>query len=127
INQAACLLIPEGLARRYELIPISQQNGQLTVAMSDPLNVFAIDDVAIYSGMDVQPVIASSAEIIEAIGKYYGKQHALKAVEEFKKENSSLKINSDNADSQLNEEVNNAPAVKLVNSIIEQAVRNRAS
>ncbi len=127
INQAACLLIPEGLAKRYEIIPISQQNGILTVAMSDPLNVFAIDDVTIYSGLDVQPVIASSAEIIKAIGKYYGKQHALKAVEEFKKENgASLKINTDNVD-QLNEEVNNAPAVKLVNSIIEQAVRNRAS
>lgn len=127
INQAACLIIPEGLARRYELIPIAQQNGMLTVAMSDPLNVFAIDDVTIYSGMDVQPVIASSSEIIKAIGKYYGKQHALKAVEEFKKENgSNLKIGSDNVD-QLNEEVNNAPAVKLVNSIIEQAVRNRAS
>lgn len=127
INQAACLLIPEGLAKRYEIIPISQQNGILTVAMSDPLNVFAIDDVTIYSGLDVQPVIASSSEIIKAIGKYYGKQHALNAVEEFKKENgASLKINSDNVD-QLNEEVNNAPAVKLVNSIIEQAVRNRAS
>lgn len=128
INQAACLLIPESLARRYELIPIAQQSGVLTVAMSDPLNVFAIDDVTIYSGMEVQPVIASTSEIVKAIDKYYSKQHALKAVEEFKKENeSSLKINSENMDQQLNEEVNNAPAVKLVNSIIEQAVRNRAS
>ncbi len=127
INPAACLLIPEGLARRYELIPISQQNGMLTVAMSDPLNVFAIDDVTIYSAMEVQPVIASSAEIISAIGKYYGKQHALRAVEEFKKENeSSLKIN-DSTEGQFNDDVNNAPAVKLVNSIIEQAVRSRAS
>lgn len=127
INQAACLLIPESIARRYELIPISQQNGVLTVAMSDPLNVFAIDDVTIYSGMEVVPVIASPMEIVQAIDKYYSKQHALKAVEEFKKENeSSFKIDSENMD-QSNEEVNNAPAVKLVNSIIEQAVRSRAS
>ncbi len=127
INPNACLLIPEGLARRYELIPISQQNGMLIVAMSDPLNVFAIDDVTIYSGMEVQPVIAPAEEIISAIGKFYGKQHALKAVEEFKKENeSSLKIN-ENLEGQFNDEVNNAPAVKLVNSIIEQAVRVRAS
>jgi len=69
INQAASLLIPENLARRYELIPISQQNDILTVAMSDPLNVFAIDDVSIYSGMEVQPVIASSIEILKAIDK----------------------------------------------------------
>ncbi|WP_010252558.1 GspE/PulE family protein [Acetivibrio cellulolyticus] len=128
INQAATMLVPEGLARRYELIPISQQNGMLTVAMSDPLNVFAIDDVTIYSGMEVQPVIASSSEIIKAIGKYYGKQHALRAVEEFKKENeSSLRINSENSEDRLSDEVSNAPAVKLVNSIIEQAVRNKAS
>jgi len=128
INQAACLVIPEGLARRYELIPVSQQNGVLTVAMSDPLNVFAIDDITIYSGMDVQPVIASSSEIVKAIGRYYGKQHALEAVEEFKKEkgSSSVKIGLD-SDVQSNDEVNNAPAVRLVNSIIEQAVRSRAS
>lgn len=128
INQAACLLIPENLARRYELIPISQQNGVLTVAMSDPLNVFAIDDVSIYSGMEVQPVIATSKDILKAIDKYYGNQHALQAVEEFIKENeSSFKINIDNVEQQTNDEVNNAPAVKLVNSIIEQAIRNRAS
>ncbi|NLD50428.1 MAG: Flp pilus assembly complex ATPase component TadA [Clostridiaceae bacterium] len=128
INQAASLLIPENLARRYELIPISQQNDILTVAMSDPLNVFAIDDVSIYSGMEVQPVIASSIEILKAIDKYYGNQHALQAVEEFKKENeSSFKIDIDSLDQQINEEVNNAPAVKLVNSIIEQAIRSRAS
>lgn len=127
INPSSSLLIPESLARRYELIPISQQNGVLTVAMSDPLNVFAIDDVAIYSGMEVQPVIASSSEIIKAVGKYYGKQHALNAVEEFKKENeTSFKINPENSE-ELSDDVSNAPAVKLVNSIIEQAVRSRAS
>lgn len=128
VNQSACLLIPENLARRYELIPISQQNGVLTVAMSDPLNVFAIDDVSIYSGMEVQPVIATSNDILKAIDKYYGNQHAFQAAEEFKKENeSTFKINMDSLEQESNEEVNNAPAVKLVNSIIEQAIRNRAS
>ncbi|TYQ13344.1 UNVERIFIED_CONTAM: type IV pilus assembly protein PilB [Acetivibrio alkalicellulosi] len=128
IDQSACLLIPESIAKRYELIPIDRQSGVLKVAMSDPLNVFAIDDVAIYSGMEVQPVIATSDEILRAIDKYYGKQHALDAVEEFKKENeSNIKIKLDNINQQSNEEVNNSPAVKLVNSVIEQAIRNRAS
>ena len=128
INQAACLMVPENLARRYELIAISQQNGILTVAMSDPLNVFAIDDVSIYTGMDIQPVISTTNEIIKAIDKNYGSQHALQAVEEFRKENeSNLKIGLENSEQQESDEVNNSPAVKLVNSIIEQAIRNRAS
>ncbi|MDQ2085281.1 ATPase, T2SS/T4P/T4SS family [Herbivorax sp. ANBcel31] len=128
IDQAACLLIPESLAKRYELIPIELQGGVLKVAMSDPLNVFAIDDVTIYSGKDVQPVIATSGEIIRAIDKYYGKQHALEAVEEFKKENeSTFNIKIDNTSPEINEELQNSPAVKLVNSVIEQAIRNRAS
>lgn len=128
IDPTACLLISENMARRYGLIPIRQQDGMLMVAMSDPLNVFAIDDTRIFSGMEVQPVIASLGDINKAIDKYYSKQKAMQAVEEFKKEQgSSLKINSEDVDEQTKDEINNSPAVKLVNSIIEQAVRNRAS
>lgn len=128
VEQAAYLAIPENLAKRYGLIGIKKENGILTVAMSDPLNVFAIDDLRIYTGLQIQPVIASLSDIKTAIDKYYSTQKAIKAVEEFKKENvSTLKIRTETTDDQGNEDVNNAPAVKLINSIIEQAVRNRAS
>ncbi len=128
IDKSAYLAIPESIAKRYGLIPIKKENGTLTVAMSDPLNVFAIDDLNIYSGMVIQPVIASFDDISKAIDKYYSAQKAMKAVEEFKKEQvSTIKINSDTSEEQNNEEINNAPAVKVINSIIEQAVRNRAS
>ncbi|MCX7747386.1 MAG: ATPase, T2SS/T4P/T4SS family [Clostridia bacterium] len=128
IDPTACLLIPENLARRYGLIPIQKKDGMLTVAMSDPLNVFAIDDIKIYSGMEVQPVIASLKDINKAIDKYYSTQKAMKAAEELKKEQgSSLKIGNENINEQEDDELSNAPAVKLVNSIIEQAVRSRAS
>ncbi|ACL76744.1 GspE/PulE family protein [Ruminiclostridium cellulolyticum] len=128
IDKSAYLAIPESIARRYGLIPIKKENGTLTVAMSDPLNVFAIDDLNIYSGMVIQPVIASFDDISKAIDKYYSAQKAMKAVEEFKKEQvSTIKINSDTTEEQNIEEINNAPAVKVINSIIEQAVRNRAS
>lgn len=128
IDPTTCLLISENMARRYGLIPIRQENGILTVAMSDPLNVFAIDDVKIFTGMEVQPVIATLQDINKAIDRFYGTQKAMKAVEEFKKEKgSTLKINSEDVDDQSTDEINNAPAVKLVNTIIEQAVRNRAS
>ncbi len=128
IDKSAYLAIPESIAKRYGLIPIKKENGTLTVAMSDPLNVFAIDDLNIYSGMVIQPVIASFDDISRAIDKYYSAQKAMKAVEEFKKEHvSTIKINSDTSEEQNIEEINNAPAVKVINSIIEQAVRNRAS
>ncbi len=128
IDKSAYLAIPESIAKRYGLIPIKKEKGTLTVAMSDPLNVFAIDDLNIYSGMEIQPVIASYDDISKAIDKYYSAQKAMKAVEEFKKEQvSTIKINSDTSEEQNTEEINNAPAVKVINSIIEQAVRNRAS
>ena len=127
IEKLACSSIPESIARRYGLIPIKIDKGILTVAMSDPLNVFAIDDVRIYSGLEVQPVIANNASVIKAIDKYYGADKAMRAVEEFKKEHSTLKINSEVVNDQSEDEVNNSPAVKAINSIIEQAVRSRAS
>ncbi len=127
IEKLACSTIPESIARRYGLIPIKKDKGILTVAMSDPLNVFAIDDVRIYSGLEVQPVIANNASVIKAIDKYYGADKAMRAVEEFKKEHSTLKINSEVVTDQSEDEVNNSPAVKAINSIIEQAVRSRAS
>lgn len=127
IDPETCLFVPEGLARRYELIPISMQDGILTVAMSDPLNVFAIDHVAIYSAMEVQPVIASSVEIQSAIGKYYGKERTSGAEEDLKKENESRLIIIDSKEVQINSESDDAPAVKLLNSIVRQAVKSRAS
>ena len=128
IDKSAYLAIPESIAKRYGLIPIKKEKGTLTVAMSDPLNVFAIDDLNIYSGLEIQPVIASFDDISRAIDKYYSAQKAMKAVEEFKKEQvSTIKINSDTSEEHNIEEINNAPAVKVINSIIEQAVRSRAS
>lgn len=128
IDKAAYSSIPESLARRYGLIPIKKENGILTVAMSDPLNVFAIDDLKIYSGLEIQPAIANHNDVIKAIDRYYSTEKAMKAVEEFKKEHTStLRINSEAATAQSNDEIKNSPAVKVINSIIEQAVRNRAS
>ncbi|HEY5583143.1 MAG TPA: ATPase, T2SS/T4P/T4SS family [Ruminiclostridium sp.] len=128
IDKAAYSCIPESISRRYGLIPIKNEKGILTVAMSDPLNVFAIDDLKIYSGLEIQPVITSHDDVIKAIDKYYSAQKAMRAVEEFKKEQvSTLKINPGANEEQNDDEINNAPAVKVINSIIEQAVRNRAS
>lgn len=63
--------IPESVARRQTLIPIARENNVLTVAMADPFNVFALDDIKVMSGFDVQVVIASEPDIKSAINKYY--------------------------------------------------------
>lgn len=125
IDPEVAKIIPESLARRYNVIPIKKYKDMLTVAMSDPMNIFAIDEIKMATGLDIQPAIASEEDIRSAIEYYYGKQTAEKAIEDFKKE---YRIeNNIELDRELLDQVNNAPVVRLVNSIIEQAVVNRAS
>ncbi len=126
IDTAATTLISESLAKRHDLIPIKKEGNVLTVAMSDPLNIFAIDDVKIYSGLDVEPVIASTNEIGRAIDICYGEQEAMKAAEEYKKEYGIIE-QAATIEGNLEDVVNSAPIVKLVNSVIEQGVRIKAS
>jgi type IV pilus assembly protein PilB len=118
-------LIQENLARRYLIIPIKKERGKLFVAMADPLNVFAMDDVNIATNLEVEPVIATRQDILNAIDQYYGKQVAEQAVEDFKKQyNVDTMID---IDEEVLNEINNAPVVRLVNSIIKQAVKAKAS
>jgi len=126
IDSSACLLVSESLAKRYGLIPIQKANGVLIVAMSDPLNVFAIDDIKIFSGMEVQPVLATLKDINKAIDKYYSARKTMQDVEELGTEHGVVKIGND-SDEQASDEINNSPAVKLLNSIIEQAINKNAS
>ena len=118
-------LINENLARRYILIPVKREKNRLTVAMTDPLNIFAIDDVKIATGLDVDAAISTKKDILRAIDEYYGKQHAEKAIEDFKKQYDVQDISD--FDEELLDEINNAPVVRLVNSIIKQAVKSNAS
>lgn len=118
-------LINENLARRHTLIPIKKERNKLTVAMTDPLNIFARDDVNIATGLDIEPVIASRKDILNAIDQYYGKQRAEKAIEEFKRQFDITSMNDLLEENQ--NETNNAPVVKLINTIISQAVKMKAS
>lgn len=118
-------LISEDLARRHILIPVSKKANLLMVAMADPLNIFAIDDVKIATGLDIEPVISTEKGILGAIDEYYGKQNAEKAIEDFKRQ---YKVeNIENIDDEILDEINNAPVVRLINSIIKQAVKSKAS
>ena len=118
-------LIDEKLARRHNIIPIAKSEDTITLAMSDPLNIFAIDDVNMMTGLEVKPVISVKEDIESAIDSYYESETAERAMEEFK-ENYDLDDLS-SLDEEMLSDINNAPVVKLVNSIIKQAAKSKAS
>src|SRR5947199_8762553 len=69
-------LVPNETARKYQIIPLSRSGSTLTIAMTDPTNVFAMDDIKFMTGYNVEPVVASETAVIDAITKYYGKAAA---------------------------------------------------
>jgi type IV pilus assembly protein PilB len=116
--------IPREVAQRHTLIPLYEENKRLVVAMSDPLNIYAIDDVHFITQRQVEPVIASSASIKQAIAVYYSQQTTDKAIEDLKKEYSEI---LESKTDQVSDEIQSAPAVRLTNSIISQAITIGAS
>ena len=118
-------LISEKLARRYTLIPVKKDGEKLIVAMMDPLNIFAIDDIKMATGLEVIPVIATNQGILNAIDQYYETESVERALAEFRR-NYQVEV-TDDIDEELLSEISNAPVVKLVNSIIRQAVKMKAS
>src|SRR6266513_1589462 len=73
IDPAVVKLVPPETAQKYQIIPLSRSGAALTIAMTDPTNVFAMDDIKFMTGYNVEPVVASETAVIEAIAKYYGK------------------------------------------------------
>lgn len=125
INPDIVPIIPENIARRHELIAIDKKGDYLIVAMADPLNIFAMDDIKMFTKFEIQPVIASKEMILKNIDKFYIKESTEKMLKEFR---DSYKIDHmDKVEEDELLEVASAPIVKLINSIIQQAVDMRAS
>ncbi len=112
--------IPFSLAKRHLVIPVEQKEGVLKLAMADPMNVIAIDDVEMYTGSTVLPVIASESSITEAIDQLF-------SLAETAAEDSTVVKQSEEEVARLRALVEEAPIVKVVNSLIHQAVREGAS
>jgi type IV pilus assembly protein PilB len=72
ISPSVIKLIPADTVRKYQIVPLSRSGATLTIAMTDPTNVFAMDDVKFMTGYNVEPVVASETAVVEAIEKYYG-------------------------------------------------------
>ncbi len=125
INSNVVTIIPETIVRKYKLIAIDKRDNTLVVAMVDPLNIFAIDDVKLFTKMNVEPVLASKEDILKIIDKYYSAATTKRVLEEFHESNTSIDYEEIEDEEML--EVTSAPIVKLINSIIEQAYKNKAS
>lgn len=123
-------IIPEKVARHYSLIPISKIGNVLTVAMSDPLNVFAIDDIKMLTNYKIDPVIATENDIKEAINTYYGAhaQEISTILEEAGPSDIEVVEEEEQLDiSGMTEESQKAPIVTMVSLILNEAMKKRAS
>ena len=117
--------ISDETARKYTIVVIAKEGGQLTVATSDPMNFRAIDDVKLESRMDVKMVLATASEIRSAIVRLYERTQTTEAVEDLNKEYTIDEV--EELSENINENVDNAPVVRLVNLIINHAINSRAS
>src|SRR5688572_29340107 len=72
IDDSVLRLIPQEVAQKYSVLPLSRVGATLTLAMVDPTNVFAMDDVKFMTGLNVEPVVVAEASVQQAIAKYYG-------------------------------------------------------
>jgi len=120
-------LIPYQLIKRHNVVPVKLELKLLYVAMEDPLNFIAIEDLRMATNFEIVPVISFRDAITHTINKLYGNETSDKAIKEFQKETNIFHdLHSTSQDSQ-SLEVDSAPIVRLVNSMIEQAVSEGAS
>lgn len=121
-------LVDVKLLKRYSVFPfeLDPYNANiLHLAMADPLDFEAIDDIAIVTNMQIEPYIATRRDVTNAIDRNYGEAETIDAVNRFARERAQLRGNV--AATADDSEINDAPIVQLVRSILEQAVRQRAS
>jgi type IV pilus assembly protein PilB len=127
-------IIPAEVARKYTILPVSKAGAKLTIAMVDPTNVFAMDDVKFMTGYNVEPVVASDSTLRGAIDQYYGSTHSIelkKVMEDLEdNEDADLEVLDEEEDldlEALEQESEEAPVVRLVNIILTDAIKRDAS
>lgn len=134
IDQEFLKLIPRDLANKYQIIPVSKVGNMLTIAMSDPLNIFVIDDLRTLTGLSIGIIVTSHKEVQDAIDQYYG-ETTHKAIEELMEDLKSQEMEiiqmgetHETVDSEkLFRLVEEAPVVKLTNMILENGIRAKSS
>jgi len=135
IDQTVIKLIPQDTAQRYQVIPLSRVGSVLTIAMTDPTNVFAMDDIKFMTGFNVEPVVASESAIAEAIGRFYGasgnnQEEISNLMKDLVDEDQELELAAEESEmdaASLEKAAEEAPIIKLVNLILTDSVKRGAS
>src|SRR5438128_9394834 len=134
IDSAVIKLIPADVARKYNILPVNKTGATITIAMADPPNVFAMDDIKFMTGYNVEPVVASELGIKAAIDNYYGSASSLelKKVMEDVQQAEAGDLEDLEEDEELDmealaESAEEAPVVKLCNLILSDAIKRGAS
>ena len=127
ISEEILKLVPGNVLERYKVIPFEyapDNANVLHVAMADPMDMTAMDDITIITNLQVEPVVSTTRSIMLALDKYFGNVEVNSALEEYAREKESQMAEQEDM---YSEDVNSSPIVQLVKTMIEQAVRQRAS
>ncbi len=127
IPQEILDLVPANVLKKHRAIPFEYSPDNmnvLRVAMSDPMDIGAMDDINIITNLQVEPVVATMGSVMLALDNYYGQAEVNSALEEYTREKESQIVEQEDM---YSEDVNNSPIVQLVKGMIDQAVRQRAS
>jgi type IV pilus assembly protein PilB len=135
VDPAVIKLVPQETAVRYQIVPLSRVGSTLTIAMTDPTNVFAMDDIKFMTGFNVEPVVASESAISEAIHKFYGEVESVEELDKVMKDlagedAAALELAGEEQEmdlASLEKAAEEAPIIKLVNLILTDAVKRGAS
>src|SRR5437588_1864478 len=134
IDAAVVKLIPHETAKRYQILALSRVGASLTIAMVDPTNVFAMDDIKFMTGFNIEPVVASEAAIMEGIEKAYSvaapEEDLEKVMASMSEDEADVELQAEEEDvglAALEKSADEAPIVKLVNIILTEAVKRGAS
>ena len=139
IGPAVIKLVPAETARKYQIVPVSRTGATLTIAMTDPTNVFVMDDIRFMTGFSVEPVVASEAAVQEAIDKYYGRgatsggsalDMASRVLEEMPVAEGDVEVLDgfeEISAETLMKQGEDAPIVRLVNALMMSAIQRGAS
>ncbi len=123
IDAASTALLSEALCRRYRALPIGEDDGKLLVAMSDPANVYALDDIRTITGREISPVVATANDVEQAIAKFSGMGDQVEALAS----EAAEALDEEVSLQEVEAAVEDAPIVKLVQAIMTQAAADRAS
>lgn len=121
-------IVPQKICDKYMLAPFGFEDGKIKVAMADPLNIFAIDDIAISTGLEVKTFIAPKKDIRKFIEVNYSTEQVNKAAEELRKESKeSIAQQQQSQNIEEMDDVKNAPVVKMIDKLFKNAIEMRTS